>query len=126
MADNLGWQDWVAYAEDNYLGATDLLETRGATAILLLHQAIEKYFKAVLVQQSVLPDRSHDLVMLLRLVEPSVVFEDDLWKAARELNYLLPRARYPNGAQKITPEAVRKAFEFAIALRALALAKLSS
>ena len=85
---------------------------------------MEKYLKAVLVKNANLPDRSHDLVMLLRLIEPSIEFEDDLWKAARELNYLLPRARYPSGGHKPSPQALQKAFEYATALRALALLKL--
>jgi HEPN domain-containing protein len=80
--------------------------------------------KAVLIKNAILPDHSHDLVMLLRLIEPNLEFESDLWKAARELNYLLPRARYPSGGQKPSPQALRNAFEYATTLRALALAKL--
>ncbi len=124
MPDDLGWQEWVSYAEENYQAAAELLETRGLTAVLLLHQAVEKYLKAVLVKNAILPDRSHDLVMLLRLIEPNLEFESDLWKAARELNYLLPRARYPSGGQKPSPQALRNAFSYATALRALALSKL--
>lgn len=67
MPDDLGWQEWVAYAEENYQAAAEILETRGLTAVLLLHQAVEKYLKAVLVKNAILLDRSHDLVMLLRL-----------------------------------------------------------
>jgi HEPN domain-containing protein len=88
----MNWQEWVEFAEDNWQAALKIREDNGLTTILLAHQVAEKYLKAVLVSNECLPERSHDLVLLLRSIKP--VPDADLLKAARELNYYLPRARY--------------------------------
>jgi HEPN domain-containing protein len=124
MPNDSDWKEWLNYAEENYLGALELQSTRGLTSILLLHQAVEKYLKAVLVKQEKIIERSHDLVMLVRLILPSLEYDSELWKAARELNFLLPRARYPSRGQQINQKTIDDAFVFAELLRNLAQEKL--
>jgi HEPN domain-containing protein len=117
MPETMKWEEWLSFADENYEAALEVAQTKGRTAILILHQAIEKYLKAVLVKRNELPDRSHDLVMLVRAINPNLQFEDELWKAARELNYLLPRARYPSGGQQPTATHIQQALEYAELLR---------
>ena len=114
----MNWQQWVEFAEENFLATLENKEKRGLSAILLAHQAAEKYLKAVWIKQERLPERSHDLVLLLKTIEPNPT--NELLQAARELNYFLPRARYPNGPQKPSPESVEKVIQSTILLRAFA------
>jgi HEPN domain-containing protein len=118
----MNWQEWVEFAEDNWQAALKIREDNGLTTILLAHQVAEKYLKAVLVSNECLPERSHDLVLLLRSIEP--VPDADLLKAARELNYYLPRARYPAPQQRPNAESVALVIDYASRLRAFARERL--
>jgi HEPN domain-containing protein len=125
MPEPMKWEEWLLFANEDYEVALEVAATKGRTAILILHQSIEKYLKAVLIKRGELPDRSHDLVMLVRAIDPSLQFDHELWKAARELNYLLPRARYPSGGQQPTGTHVQKALEYAKLLQNFAKTHLS-
>lgn len=114
----MNWQDWVEFAEENYQAALENQEKRGLTAILLAHQAAEKYLKALLVYTEQLPERSHDLVLLVRTIEENPAPE--LLKAARELNYFLPRARYPTQQQRPNADSVQVVMLYTAQLRAFA------
>jgi HEPN domain-containing protein len=120
--ESMNWQSWIEFAEENFQVALENQETRGSTAVMLAHQAVEKYLKAVLIARGELPERSHDLVLLLRTIEPNPT--EELTKAARDLNYFLPRARYPNERYKLDAEAVSNAIQYAKLFRALARERL--
>jgi HEPN domain-containing protein len=123
MPETMNWEDWVRFAEDDWLTAVEIVEQRPQLAIHLLHQSIEKYFKAVLVKRDIVPERSHDLIKLLQLVDESIEFNDLPWVAARELNAALPGARYPT---RFVPDAAtaHRLLEHALQLRSIARAKL--
>ncbi len=118
----MNWQDWVEFAEENFLAALENKEKRGLSAILLAHQAAEKYLEAIWVEQEKLPERFHDLVLLLKISEPDA--NHDLLQAARDLNYFLPRARYSNTPQKPGAESVEKVIQSTILLRTFARERL--
>jgi HEPN domain-containing protein len=122
MPDAMDWQDWVRFAEENHLVALENQETRASTTILLAHQAVEKYLKAIWIMQEKLPERSHDLALLLKTIEPNS--PENHVKAARELNYFLPRVRYPNQKFKLTEVDVQNAINYTKLLRALARKRL--
>ncbi len=122
MPEPIEWQSWIEFAEENYLVAIENQETRASTAILLAHQAVEKYLKAIWIMQEKLPERSHDLVLLLNTIESNPL--ENHVKAARELNYYLPRARYPNQKFKLTKTDVENAMNYTKLLRAFARERL--
>ena len=123
MPESMNWQSWVEFAEENYQVALENKQTRGATAVMLAHQAVEKYLKAVLIARDELPERSHDLVLLIKTIEANP--SEKLVKAARDLNYFLPRARYPNERQKLDADAINSAIEYATLFRSFARERLS-
>ncbi len=122
MSEPIEWQSWIDYSEENFQVAIENQETRPSTAILLAHQAVEKYLKAVWIMQEKLPERSHDLVLLLKTIEPHS--PESHVKAARELNYFLPRARYPSQKFKLTDTDVQNAMNYTKLLRAFARERL--
>ncbi len=65
---------------------------------------------------------SHDLVLLLRTIEPQP--SEAFTQAARDLNYFLPRARYPNERNKLDADAVGNAIKHAKLFRAFARERL--
>jgi HEPN domain-containing protein len=105
MPEAMNWLDWVQFAEDDYQTALEVLEKRAPLAVNLFHISSEKYLKAVLVKSNTVPDRSHDLLKFLLLLEPTLEMDNPLWLAARELNVRLISARYPSKTPPMTKDA---------------------
>jgi HEPN domain-containing protein len=67
-------REWIAKAEGDYATAERELNPTGTPNLdaVCFHaeQCIEKLMKALLIHRGVTPPRSHDLVMLDRLLKP--------------------------------------------------------
>ena len=69
---NESWfEEWVKKAEDDYRTAI-ALDAADVPAVVCFHsqQCIEKYLKAALVKHKLPTRKTHDLVVLICLVEP--------------------------------------------------------
>lgn len=86
--------EWVAKAEADYRGAVALNRQRAKPLpdLVCYHcqQSAEKYLKAFLISQDMVPPRIHDLVQLLNVC---VLYDSTL-------------ARYMSSAEKLNPYGV--------------------
>lgn len=96
-------REWFNAAELDLKSATHLLQDESLTTVVTFHcqQAIEKLFKAVLVENNKEPQRIHDLLRLYKLVlefiEP---FEDIL--TLKVINEAYIDSRYPGDMGFVT------------------------
>ena len=92
-------REWVEKAEGNFLVATQIMRRRNHrvydAACFHCQQAVEKYFKARLVEAALPFPRTHDLAVLPALLLPV----EPLWKAyepaAKALTAYAVSFRYP-------------------------------
>lgn len=92
-------QEWVRYAEEDYVVACVLMRSRRPLApnSVCFHcqQSIEKYLKARLVEAGMTVPKTHDLEALLNLLLPL----EPLWETFRPTMNLLGgfavKSRYP-------------------------------
>lgn len=103
---------WLKKAEDDYKAAKKELSVEPIlSSISCFHsqQCAEKLLKAIIIEHDIEPDRTHDLVFLLKILtdkEPSLLFyEDDL----RLLTAYSVDVRYPG--EEISLEEAKKALE---------------
>jgi HEPN domain-containing protein len=116
---------WIAFAEEDWEYAQLGMTSFPRTAAWHFHQAAEKYLKAVLVQQQgVDPPRTHDLMRLLRLVQPTIDEEGDLVTAASELAFYGVASRYPGDFPELTLDEATNAERLAKVLSDFAKARL--
>lgn len=116
-------RDWFQRADSDLLNIENNLNAQEIpwdTIVFHAHQAIEKYLKGLLVANGALPQRSHDLVELIRTSSrfaPAVLpFEQD----CRLLNRLYVACRYPEANVPQEPEA-RQALQVARKVKAIVL-----
>lgn len=119
----LDTQKWLDKAIEDET-AFALLRDNGqwATASYHAQQAVEKFFKAALVEALIIPPRVHDLNDLLR-GHPAYIFDPNLEDAADRLTPLGTMSRYP-GVAPITQADIAQAEQDLQILKAWALAQI--
>ena len=112
---------WVEKAEHDLQTAEHTLTLEGNCPrdMVCFHaqQCVEKYLKAVLVAESVEFPRSHDLVILMKLVKARLPLAVELG-AVQPLNRYTIEARYPGDWEPITREETDEAVDIARKVRA--------
>jgi HEPN domain-containing protein len=118
---------WVEKAEDD-LGAAQLLFASGTAyyGVICFHcqQAAEKFLKAFLVKHQIEFTKTHDIGLLLRLVERVDPEFADAVADARDLTRHAVDARYPEDNVPPTKEDAQIALDLAQMVRHAARAKL--
>lgn len=97
-------REWLNAAELDIKSATQLLQDESLTSVVTFHcqQAIEKSFKAVLVENDREPQRIHDLLRLYKLVLEFIDPFDDI-STLKIINEAYIDARYP-GEMGLLPD----------------------
>ena len=93
--------DWVTYAERDHQAMLLLLSERERFApqvLFFAQQSAEKYMKAVLVSHKCEPPFTHDLLKLIRELEPRHPEATTLAQCSSRLNNDYIYSRYPVGA----------------------------
>ena len=116
---------WAAYAEEDYEYAQLGLTRFPRNATWDFHQAAEKYLKAALLEENTEPPRTHDLLLLLSLLEPGLHVDSKLVTAASELALFGVARRYPGDLPEVSVQDAKRAQAAATELRLFARKKLS-
>ncbi|HWG84361.1 MAG TPA: HEPN domain-containing protein [Deinococcales bacterium] len=124
MADSREVREWVQYAEEDWLLALRGLEDLRSSAVHLLHQASEKYLKAVLLQEEDTLVRTHDLGVLVNALPGEGDDRPELVEAAILMNAALEASRYPRGASVPDDQETAAILEAARTLRSFARSRL--
>ncbi len=108
-------QEWLNAAELDIKSAAQLLQDDSLTAVVTFHcqQAIEKSFKAVLVEKDNEPQRIHDLLRLYKLIQQFIDPFDDIL-TLKVINEAYIDSRYP-GDMGLLPDgapSIREATTF--------------
>jgi HEPN domain-containing protein len=122
MADSKAVTDWVRFAEDDFQGAVEILNTHPRIASRLFGEACEKYLKAVMLSRGSEPPQTHNLRRLLAELEPKFSPDSLEVGAASLLTGAAPAGRYPGDLGEPTLEEAQALHRAALVLRALARA----
>ena len=97
-------REWLIAAELDLKSANQLLQDESLTSVVTFHcqQAIEKLFKAVLVENNKEPQRIHDLLRLYKLVLEFIEPFDDI-SPLKVINEAYIDTRYP-GEMGLLPD----------------------
>ena len=87
-------------------------------------QAVEKYFKAYLIYNSVQFRFTHDLIYLLELILPYDNEFEDYFDSVTELQSYAVEVRYPNETIFLSKEKVESAINTAKEIRTLIMRKI--
>ena len=120
-------QLWLEKAEADYLGALDLRRARRSSnrELVCYHcqQAVEKYLKTRLIDAGIAFPKTHDLRLLLKLVEPV----EPLWLSLADplavLSAYAVELRYPGRVSSVVE--VRDAVRTTERMRRMVLERLS-
>ena len=98
-------EDWLAYADEDLIAA-DVLNDNSFTNAVAFHcqQAIEKYFKAFLIENDILFPRIHNLIRLYGMIQEVKDLEIDDEKLD-VINGVYTNTRYP-GEFGLMPDAL--------------------
>ncbi len=111
--------EWVKKAESDYQLAVSLMRRRKPPvrdqACFLFQQASEKYLKARLEEAGVNVPKTHDLEMLIQLLNPIEPLWTSLSSAAQQLTRYAVRFRYPG--YEATAQEMKTAQKDAKAIR---------
>lgn len=103
---------WIAYAEEDYTTAKEMLE-RSKPLLLTVcfhsQQCAEKYFKALLVFKDISFPKTHDLLMLDMMCNEAGIFTGLSKEQLVDLSGHAVRTRYPGNAP--TLEDAKEALE---------------
>jgi len=90
------FEEWVARAEEDYRAANalDPADVPGVVCFLC-QQCIEKYLKAALVKHDIPTRKTHDLIVLVGLLEPKDLRFRQVVGPARHLSAFAVEVRYP-------------------------------
>ncbi len=93
------YESWLEVARHDVDSADLLIRGHGHADIIIyhLHQAVEKYFKAILVKSGINPPKIHQLDKLMGMV---VEIDPDVQKVTEDvvrLEQFQPKIRYPSG-----------------------------
>ncbi|MEY4529679.1 MAG: hypothetical protein RLZZ156_400 [Deinococcota bacterium] len=124
MPDSQNYTQWLEYANNDWQAATMILGKIPSTTAFLLHEAIEKYLKAVLLFEKKSIERLHNIVYLLHQVENPPAFDTLESKAARVLDLSFTVGRYPDQNIEITLENTQAVYQAALVLRTFARERL--
>ena len=112
-------REWIAKAEDDFAVAAQIMRGRKRrvfdAACFHSQQAAEKYFKARLCEAGVAFPKTHDLVVLLRLVLASEPVWVSFLPAAQALTDYAVNFRYPGDTA--TPTEAKAALKDCKAIR---------
>jgi HEPN domain-containing protein len=112
-------KDWVDYAKDDLEIARELLKSEFCpTRDIVSHcqQAIEKYFKAFLIENGWELQRTHNLVFLYK--EILKIKDFSLSKDLLiQINDRFETVRYPDGFDKPREEEAREYYKFALEVK---------
>jgi HEPN domain-containing protein len=115
--------EWLFYAKNDLESAEYLLGKRPVPVeIICFHcqQAAEKMLKGLLVLHEIRPSKTHDLLVLYDLCQPSTSDIDKILTQCKRLNPYSVEPRYPNelmiSEQQIQTAIVdaREIFEFCL------------
>jgi HEPN domain-containing protein len=113
--------EWVSKAEGDYETAERELEVEDSPNYDAVgfhaQQCVEKYLKARLAESGIAFPKTHDLKVLLDLIDPQEEEWDDLEEDLHALSGLAVEVRYPGYETEL--EDAEKAFETAQSARAL-------
>ncbi|MBI4728223.1 MAG: HEPN domain-containing protein [Acidobacteria bacterium] len=112
---------WAAYAEEDWEYGVAGIERFPRGAGWNLHQAAEKYLKAVLLGEGWDPPRTHDLLHLLDAIHPDR--GDELERALSALAPFGVASRYPGDLPRVTPDEAARARDAAAVVRRFAGAR---
>ena len=109
--------DWMAFARGDLALAGVTPPPGVPLALICFHaqQAAEKAFKAVLVCHGAEVPRTHNIQLLIELVEALVLVPPTL-RAAAELSEYATRSRYPGEAEPVTRAELARALRLARAV----------
>ncbi len=116
---------WVAYAEDDWRVARNILRyKKPSTTLACFHarQCAEKYLKALLLSRGIFPPRTHDLNYLDDLYQQHGILTRFSDRALTLLTDYAVASRYPGDAPSL--EEAREAIRVARAVRRFARAYL--
>ena len=88
--------EWLSAADKDIKAASRLLNDEALTSVVTFHcqQAIEKLFKAILVDRDLEPQRIHDLLRLYKLVSEYIDPIEDI-STLKVINEAYIDSRYP-------------------------------
>ena len=116
-------REWVKKAENDLRTAEHTLTLREDCPfdIICFHaqQCAEKYLKALLVARGIPPPRTHDLRILLQMIEPHRDLALDA-TAIASLNRYAVQARYPEDLEEFTRDDAEKALSVSRQVRGAA------
>ena len=114
-------RQWITKADQDLAAAEILLKDGGSPrSIIAFHsqQAVEKYFKAILVRHQVYFPKTHDIGKILDLVaacEPAIAAE---LQTTTELTPFGTEVRYPSDSPELLPGEEARVVEIARRTRA--------
>ncbi|MDR1417946.1 MAG: HEPN domain-containing protein [Endomicrobium sp.] len=109
-------KDWLTVAKDDMATVRELLKADviiTGSATFYCQQAIEKYFKAFLIEHSWELEKTHDLIHLFKEIKKIKDFafsEEMIIKIYSKFR----KIRYPDNYNPPTEEEVREYFQFAL------------
>ncbi|MCP4702735.1 MAG: HEPN domain-containing protein [Gammaproteobacteria bacterium] len=110
-------EEWLRYANSDL----ELIRMRPPPSVLLeafcfhAQQAVEKSLKAILIAQSVLFPRTHNIGTLLDLLAEYVSVPEEIREAASLTDYAVI-TRYPGAAEPVDEEEYKEAVNLAEAV----------
>ena len=112
-------RQWIAKAEEDFGVAGHLLPEERFAAAISFHaqQCAEKYLKALLIHRGVDFPKTHDIDLLLDLIEP---IDSGLAGACEDAEALTPYAvevRYWADSEVVSCEEAKEAFDLASKVR---------
>jgi len=111
-------QLWIDKAEEDYIAAQHLLLLNALmpTSVICFHaqQIVEKYLKALLTQRQISVPKTHDMEVLVLLIQDAELIGLKDFEIF-DLSEYAVETRYPgmDEPSSLTPEVARKAFETA-------------
>lgn len=120
------YAEWIKKADEDEQSIKAILKENGApsTACFLSQQMAEKYLKAFLIFHNQNFPKIHDLLELETLLLNKEPLIQAVHKQLETLNRYYIETRYPGDYPTFTLSEAQKAFEAALAVKQITLAKL--
>jgi HEPN domain-containing protein len=124
-------RDWISMADKDLLTVSEILENEELTNISVFHsqQAIEKYFKALILENEKPPAKIHNLLALYGMVKEIKDLNLDM-EVLTAINSVYIESRYPGELGMLpdgmpTIEQAKEFFEYAKEVKIVILNELS-
>ena len=100
---------WLEMAQHDIDTVNLLLKEQGHPDIIIyhIHQAVEKLLKALVLKNDSQIEKTHHLDKILKTLLPAYPRLSTLEKDILEINYYLPKLRYPEGEKISQDEAIQ-------------------